>query len=125
MFWPLALRSSRHQEQLQPSATVMVAQKRLKIYSQEDLDQHSDASSCWVTRNGKVYDITQFLPDHPGGDDIVLPYAGKDVGAIMKDSAEHDHSESAYDMLEDFVVGRFGTGELTVSEGECKYDFQA
>jgi 4-hydroxysphinganine ceramide fatty acyl 2-hydroxylase len=92
--------------------------KRLRMYTPEDLQQHQTAQSCWVSCAGKVYDVTSFLADHPGGDDLVLEYAGKDVGAIMKDSVSHEHSDSAYDMLEDFCIGRIGEGEKLVDEGE-------
>lgn len=84
---------------------------------------HSSPSSCWVTRNGKVYDVTSFLADHPGGDDLVLKYAGKDVGEVMKDPEEHDHSDAAYDMLDEYLIGRLGAGENIVSDGsyQCAY----
>ena len=92
--------------------------KRIRIYTEEDVAAHSSAANCWVSRNGKVYNVTSFIADHPGGDDLILKYAGKDIGAIMKDPEEHDHSDAAYDILEEFVVGRLGTGETTVSDGE-------
>lgn len=95
--------------------------KRIRIFAAEDLAQHASPSSCWVTRNGRVYDVTSFLADHPGGDDLILNYGGKDIGAIMKDPAEHEHSDSAYDMLEEFVIGRIVQGENLVSEGERSY----
>ncbi|KAI0659329.1 oxidoreductase [Cubamyces menziesii] len=99
--------------------------KRIRIFTEEDVAKHASSSSCWVTRNGKVYDVTKFLPDHPGGDDYILKYGGKDVGAIMKDAAEHDHSDSAYDMLDEFVIGRVGVGETLVSEDwEATDDFE-
>ncbi|KAH8101821.1 oxidoreductase [Cristinia sonorae] len=90
--------------------------KRVRILTAEDVASHKDAKSCWISRDGKVYDVTAFLPDHPGGDDLILKYAGKDVGEIMKDASEHEHSESAYDMLNDFIIGRVGTGEAIVSD---------
>ncbi len=92
--------------------------KRVRIYTEEDLVMHSNPSSCWVTRNGKVYDVTSFLADHPGGDDLILNFAGKDIGAIMKDPAEHNHSDAAYDMLDEFVIGRLGVGETLIDESE-------
>ncbi|GJE86566.1 fatty acid hydroxylase [Phanerochaete sordida] len=99
--------------------------KRIRIYTAEDLAEHRSAQSCWVSRDGKVYDITKFLDDHPGGDDIVLQHAGKDIGEIMKDPVEHEHSDSAYDMLEEFVIGRLGTGEAVVSDDwEATDDFE-
>lgn len=91
--------------------------KRVRIYTEEDLAQHSSPSSCWVTRDGRVYDVTSFLADHPGGDDLILNHAGKDIGAVMKDPEEHEHSDSAYDMLDEYLIGRLGAGEEIVSDG--------
>ncbi|KAI0746982.1 oxidoreductase [Daedaleopsis nitida] len=99
--------------------------KRVRIFSVEDVANHASPASCWVTRNGRVYDVTTFLADHPGGDDLILNYAGKDIGAVMKDASEHEHSDSAYDMLEEFVIGRVCVGENTVSEDwEATDDFE-
>ena len=33
----------------------------------------------WVILHGKVYDLTKFLPEHPGGQKIILKYAGMDA----------------------------------------------
>src|SRR4051812_24578061 len=75
-------------------------------------------SSAWVSYRGNIYDITSFLSDHPGGDDILLPYIGKDMGNVMADEKEHVHSQSAYEMLEDLKIGELGGAERIVSEGE-------
>ena len=91
--------------------------KRIRIYTTEDLAAHQTRSSCWVSRNGKVYDVTSFLIDHPGGYDLILKHAGKDLAGVMEDKDEHDHSESAYDMLEEYLIGRLGTEETTVNDG--------
>ncbi|KAJ3213909.1 hypothetical protein HDU67_002315 [Dinochytrium kinnereticum] len=52
-----------------------------------------------------VYDVTEFVNDHPGGADLVLQYAGTDATAIMKDHFSHEHSDAAYSMLDDFYIG--------------------
>jgi 4-hydroxysphinganine ceramide fatty acyl 2-hydroxylase len=77
-------------------------QMSLPIISPEDL---GTPRKCLVTRNNKVYDVSAFLPDHPGGADLIGPYRGKDVAAIMGDELSHDHSESAYEMLDEYLVG--------------------
>ncbi|KAF5336402.1 hypothetical protein D9611_006534 [Ephemerocybe angulata] len=98
--------------------------KRVRIYTAEDVEAHNTATSCWISRAGKVYDVTNFLQDHPGGDDLIIEYAGKDVEEVMKDPSEHVHSESAYDMLQEYVIGRTCVGEATVSEDwEATDDF--
>jgi len=91
--------------------------QRVRIYTREDVETHKNTSSCWVSRGGKVYDITIFLKDHPGGDDVILNIAGRDVEEIMRDTMGHVHSESAYEMLEEYVIGRLGTDQTTVRDG--------
>lgn len=41
--------------------------------------QHNTAESCWVILYGKVYDVTSFIPEHPGGAKIILQLAGTDA----------------------------------------------
>jgi len=41
--------------------------------------KHNSKDSCWVIIHGKAYDVTEFLPEHPGGPKIILKYAGKDA----------------------------------------------
>ena len=62
----------------------------------------------------KVFDITDFVDDHPGGGDLILEYGGKDVTEIMKDEISHTHSEAAYEVLDESLVG-FVVPEKTVS----------
>ncbi|ROW14552.1 hypothetical protein VPNG_03225 [Cytospora leucostoma] len=44
-----------------------------------EVAQHSTQEDCWVIVHGKAYDVTEFLPEHPGGMKIILKYAGKDA----------------------------------------------
>lgn len=41
--------------------------------------QHTSKESCWVILYGNVYDVTDFLSEHPGGSKIILKLAGKDA----------------------------------------------
>jgi len=43
--------------------------------------KHTSAESCWVVIHGNVYDVTDFLPSHPGGSRIILQLAGRDATA--------------------------------------------
>lgn len=45
----------------------------------EEIANHNSRESCWVIVHGKAYDVTEFLPEHPGGPKIILKYAGKDA----------------------------------------------
>lgn len=41
--------------------------------------KHTTPESCWVVLYGNVYDVTEFLPSHPGGSKIILQLAGRDA----------------------------------------------
>ncbi|KAL6814150.1 FMN-dependent dehydrogenase domain-containing protein [Trichoderma afarasin] len=49
------------------------------VLTGSDVAKHNDEKSCWVIIHGKAYDVTEFLPEHPGGEEIILKYAGKDA----------------------------------------------
>jgi len=84
-----------------------------KIFMPADLELHKSSKSCWVTLNRKVYDVTSFIGDHPGGEELITKYAGQDMAAIMADPAEHVHSQSAYEILQDLQIGLIGNEEST------------
>ncbi|KAI0065255.1 fatty acid-2 hydroxylase [Artomyces pyxidatus] len=90
--------------------------KRIRIFTLLDVEEHNNEGSCWITYKGKVFDVTKFLPDHPGGEEFLLKFAGQDVEEAMKDVEEHEHSDSAYAVLEEFLIGRIGAGESVVSD---------
>ncbi|KAK7427702.1 hypothetical protein QQZ08_005808 [Neonectria magnoliae] len=50
-----------------------------KVFDAAEVAKHNTADSCWVVLYGKVYDVTKFLPEHPGGKKIILKLAGKDA----------------------------------------------
>jgi len=74
-----------------------------------EVASHNTSKSCYVTVGTKVYDITDFLEDHPGGSDLILEYGGKDIADILTDEDSHEHSESAYEILEENLVGFIAT----------------
>ncbi|KAL0958149.1 hypothetical protein HGRIS_000316 [Hohenbuehelia grisea] len=99
--------------------------KRIRIYTAEDVAEHNTRASCWVSRGRKVYDVSKFLADHPGGDDLIMRQAGAPIDGVLEDTKEHEHSDSAYDMLEEYLVGRLGTEEtLLRDDWEATDDFK-
>lgn len=45
-------------------------------FTREQIAQNNDATSCFVSWKGQVYDLTQWLRVHPGGANAILPYCG-------------------------------------------------
>lgn len=83
----------------------MSPSRTLPTYLPDEIAYHKTSESCFVLMGSKVYDITDFLDSHPGGGDLILKYAGKDITEILKDQDVHKHSDAAYDVLEDSFVG--------------------
>ncbi|KAJ5773693.1 hypothetical protein N7457_008589 [Penicillium paradoxum] len=80
--------------------------------------EHNSKDSCWVIVHGKAYDVTEFLPEHPGGQKIILKYAGKDA------TAEFDPIHPP-DTLDKFLDQSKHLGEVdmaTVEQEEKAFD---
>ncbi|GKF43517.1 delta(8)-fatty-acid desaturase-like protein [Tanacetum coccineum] len=45
----------------------------------EELQKHNKASDLWILIQGKVYDVTEWVKIHPGGDIPLMNLAGQDV----------------------------------------------
>ncbi|KDQ21621.1 hypothetical protein BOTBODRAFT_99401 [Botryobasidium botryosum FD-172 SS1] len=63
------------------------------MLSAADVAKHNSSDSCWIIVDGQVYDVTEFLHEHPGGSAIILKYAGRDA----TEAYEPIHPPSALD----------------------------
>jgi 4-hydroxysphinganine ceramide fatty acyl 2-hydroxylase len=95
----------------------MSPSRTLPTYTQAEVAARDNAKAgVWVTLGEKVFDVSDFLDSHPGGAELILEYAGKDVTEILKDQDSHTHSEAAYDILEeDSFIGFVITSKATDS----------
>ncbi|MEO8863356.1 MAG: cytochrome b5-like heme/steroid binding domain-containing protein [Candidatus Saccharimonadales bacterium] len=69
---------------------------------------HSTSSDCWLIINNKVYDVSKFLGDHPGGAYTIIPYCGKEATNAFdtQDRGRRGgHSDQATQMLADYLIG--------------------
>ncbi|EXJ94903.1 hypothetical protein A1O1_00021 [Capronia coronata CBS 617.96] len=79
--------------------------RTLPTITRAEVEAHNTKKSCYVTIGERVFDVTDFVDDHPGGGELILEYAGKDVKQIMEDEVSHYHSEAAYEILEESLIG--------------------
>lgn len=68
----------------------------------EEIAEHADEASAWMSIHGKVYDLTTFSSDHPGGVETLLDKAGQDATDDFEDIG---HSDQARKMLERYIIG--------------------
>ncbi|KAK3344119.1 hypothetical protein B0T25DRAFT_318398 [Lasiosphaeria hispida] len=94
--------------------------RTLPTFTLAEVESHNSTKSCFVTIGKNVYDVTDFIDSHPGGSELVLEYAGKDIADILKDEASHTHSEAAYDVLDDSLVGFLALTNGTAANGKAQ-----
>ena len=46
------------------------------VITRVELAKHKTQSDCWIGYKGTVYDITNWLPRHPGSAGAIAPYCG-------------------------------------------------
>jgi 4-hydroxysphinganine ceramide fatty acyl 2-hydroxylase len=96
----------------------MSPSRTLPTFLQAEVAAHNTAKSCYVTLGNRVFDVTDFIDSHPGGGELVLEYGGKDITTILKDEASHTHSEAAYEVLDDSLVGFMATPKAVGTEAK-------
>jgi cytochrome b involved in lipid metabolism len=67
------------------------------IISLGELNQHNSESSCWIVFEGNVYDITDYLPRHPGGVGQIVDFCGSPVQ--FEDNFLKKHGTSKVQLL--------------------------
>lgn len=85
----------------QNSATTE-ANQELKKITLSEIAKHNTKTDCWTTIDGKVYDLSNFVPNHPGGDKI-LAICGIDGTEIFRN--QHDHNQKQADILVNLQIG--------------------
>ena len=48
----------------------------MRVITRDEIEDHKTSESCWVIRRNRVYDVTKFLENHPGGSQLILDFAG-------------------------------------------------
>ncbi|KAJ5637540.1 Cytochrome b5 [Penicillium lividum] len=72
------------------------------MYTLEEVQKHNTPDDVWIVLHNKVYDITKYLEDHPGGSAILIEVAGTDATEAFEETG---HSDEARDELARYYVG--------------------
>ncbi|KAI6173052.1 Cytochrome b5 [Aphelenchoides besseyi] len=75
----------------------------LRLIRLDEVTTHNNAQSTWIILDDYVYDVTKFLMEHPGGEEVILNLAGQDATEAFNDVG---HSTDAIEMAKDFLVGK-------------------
>merc|ERR1712130_963220 len=53
-------------------------------YTMEQVKEHNKRENCCMVLNGHVFDITEYIPFHPGGDQILKAKGGDGTELFLK-----------------------------------------
>ncbi|CAG5115587.1 unnamed protein product [Candidula unifasciata] len=73
-----------------------------KVFRRSELKAKKDSRQTYLIIHNKVYDVTKFLEEHPGGEEVLLEQAGADATESFEDVG---HSADARDLMESYYVG--------------------
>ncbi|KAF2213520.1 hypothetical protein CERZMDRAFT_38930 [Cercospora zeae-maydis SCOH1-5] len=71
--------------------------------SPTEVAKHSQEGDLWVSIRGNVYDVSTFVEEHPGGEEVLRAFAGGDATEAFEDAA---HSEEVKPIMERLFVGK-------------------
>jgi len=74
----------------------------MNTYTWTEIKKHNTTKDLWVVIGTKVYDLTNFVDEHPGGESVLLEEAGKDATAAF---TEIGHTSDALKEQEKYFIG--------------------
>ncbi|XP_067125047.1 cytochrome b5-like isoform X3 [Centruroides vittatus] len=72
------------------------------IYTLKEVSEKNNRQSIWLVIHNNVYDVTKFLCEHPGGEEVLLELAGKDATENFEDVG---HSTDARELMKQYKIG--------------------
>jgi cytochrome b involved in lipid metabolism len=81
---------------------------KLPVYRQSEVAKHNTpATGIWVTYKDGVYDVSEFVANHPGGKDRLMLAAGKNLSDFWRQPEFRQHYKSplAHELLDEMRIG--------------------
>lgn len=86
-----------------------------KKYTLAEIKEHNTLTDLWIAIHGKVYDVSGFVEEHPGGEEVILDYAGMDASDPFD---EIGHSKHAMKLLKPLEIGELDKKTSGKSSGK-------
>ena len=68
-----------------------------------EVAKHGTKDDVWVIIKGKVYDLSEFVDEHPGGVEAIMKRAGGDA---TEGFFGPQHPSRVHDMIDEYLVGK-------------------
>lgn len=89
--------NSNGQEVVTTTAADSSGTQTMKV-SQSELASHNTEADCWIAYQGNVYDVTGYVPIHPGGAAQIVPLCG--TSGQFENAFTMKHGTSKVSVLE-------------------------
>jgi sulfite oxidase len=98
--------SEVHTEKKEASASAS-SKPSWPVMTRKQVEEHngSDSNGVWVIRGDKVYDITAFVQNHPGGASKIMLAAGKSVDPFWQIYQQHLGNPAVQELLAEMQIG--------------------
>ena len=80
--------------------------EHMNQYTIQEIERHNTITDLWTHYNGKVYNLSNFVKDHPGGG-LILQVGGKDLKVVWKKLGYswHETNSNVINALSRFQIG--------------------
>jgi cytochrome b involved in lipid metabolism len=108
--WTLANRSNNQKPKATQDTT---ANQQNKTFTMAEIATHNSKTDCWTVISGQVYELTDFVNRHPGGNEVVRA-CGIDATTLFTSRTTEDgqpigsgtpHSQVAQEQLDQLKIG--------------------
>jgi cytochrome b involved in lipid metabolism len=101
--------NSKQEQESKTNEIQNIPQESLKsnyqnTYTIDQVALKNKSDACWTIINGNIYDITSYIPNHPGGIEEIIKICGKDGSKLFSKPMEHKEG-GADNILNNFKIG--------------------
>jgi len=72
-------------------------------FTMDDVKKRNTSTECWTVIDGKIYDLTKWIPVHRGGAESIVFLCGKDGTSAY--TSQHEGSSAALAVLPNYLIG--------------------
>jgi len=91
-----------------------------QLYRRAEVAEKNNSEGAWIVIHNSVYNVTKFLNEHPGGEEVLLEQAGKDGTEAFEDVG---HSTDARELMKKYKIGEL-VEEERIETDEKKLTWQ-
>nr|CAD7406215.1 unnamed protein product [Timema cristinae] len=73
-----------------------------KLYKRDEVAKENNGETTLMIIHNSVYNVTAYLKEHPGGEEVLLEQGGKDATEAFEDVG---HSLDARELMDNYKVG--------------------